>query len=34
MDNAMNKLLFDVLKSIERIDSYTETPKQFTFTTS
>ena len=34
MDNAMNKLLFDILQSIERIYKYTESPKQFTFTTS
>lgn len=34
MDNTINKLLFDVLQSIERIDKYTESPKQFTFTTS
>ncbi len=31
MDNTINKLLFDVLQSIERIDQYTESPKQFTF---
>ncbi|MEY3417463.1 MAG: hypothetical protein RL060_1575 [Bacteroidota bacterium] len=31
MDNTINKLLFDVLQSIERIDSYTETPKRYAF---
>jgi uncharacterized protein with HEPN domain len=31
MDNAIKKLLFDILQSIERIDKYTESPKQFTF---
>jgi uncharacterized protein with HEPN domain len=34
MANAIKKLLFDILQSIERINQYTESPKQFTFTTS
>jgi uncharacterized protein with HEPN domain len=34
MANALKKLLFDILQSIERIDKYTDSPKQFSFTTS